>query len=150
MRLRDLLDETSVKIGLESADKEECMEEMVDILVRSGRLTDRAGALQALTRRESQGTTGIGKGVALPHGKHASVPALVAAVGTSADGIEFDAMDGESVHVVILLLASSNESGPHVQALAEVARLLTLPGFYRKTLAASSARELLDLIESEE
>jgi PTS system nitrogen regulatory IIA component len=150
MRLRNLLDEASVKVGLESSDKEECIEEMVDILVRAGRITDRAGALQTLVEREDQATTGIGKGVAIPHGKHDSVPELVAAMGTSPAGIEFDSVDGEPVYVVILLLASSSLSGPHLQALAEIARLLSIPGFYRKAVDARNAAELLGLIEAEE
>lgn len=150
MRLRDLLDEACVKIGLESIDKEECMEEMVDMLVRSGRIKDRGGALQALRQREAKATTGIGKGVALPHGKHASVPTLVAAMGTSSPGIEFDSVDGEPVRLVVLLLASAGQSGPHVQTLAEIARLLEIPGFYRQAVAAGTAGELLALIDSEE
>ena len=83
MRLRDLIDESVVKVGLESLDKEEVFEEMIDLLVRAGRLKDRAGALEAVRLRESQGTTGIGQGVAIPHGKHESIPSLTAAKGTS-------------------------------------------------------------------
>jgi len=150
MRLRDLIDESVVKVNLESADKEECFEELIDLLVRAGRLADRAGALEAVTQREAQGTTGIGNGLAIPHGKHASVPGLVAAVGTSADGIEFDAIDGEPVHVVFLLLALVNDPGPHVRALAEIARLAQTPGFYRKMAEAASPEEVLDILDAEE
>jgi mannitol/fructose-specific phosphotransferase system IIA component (Ntr-type) len=150
MRLRDLLDEASVKVGLESVDKEECIEELVDVLVRGGRITDRAGALAALRTREAMATTGIGNGVALPHGKHDSIPELVAAFGTSREGIEFDAIDGEPVHIIALLLASSDQTGPHLRAMVEVARLVQIPGFYRKAIEARTPAELLGLIESEE
>lgn len=150
MRLRDLLDEASVKVELESVDKEECIEELVDVLVRAGRIADRAGALKALQAREAMATTGIGKGVALPHGKHDCIPELVAALGTSRQGIEFDAIDGEPVHLVVLLLASSDQTGPHLRAMVEVARLVQIPGFYRKALEASTPAGLLNLIESEE
>lgn len=150
MRLRDLLDEASVKVGLESLDKEECIEELVDVLVRAGRIADRAGALKTLREREAMATTGIGKGVALPHGKHDSIPKLVAAIGTSREGIEFDAIDGEPVHMVALLLASSDQTGPHLRAMVEIARLVQIPGFYRKALEASTPAELLGLIELEE
>jgi len=98
MRLRDLIDESVVKVGLESLDKEECFEEMIDLLVRAERLADRAGALEAIRQREAQGTTGIGQGVAIPHGKHASISSLTAALGVSADGIEFDSIDGDPAH----------------------------------------------------
>ena len=150
MRLRDLMDESVVKIGLESLDKEECFEEMVDLLVRAGRLDDRAGALEALRRREAKGTTGIGGGVAIPHATHASIGHLVAAVGTSPDGIEFDATDGEPVHMVFLLLAPLDDPGPHVRALAEIARLVQMAGFCRKLTEAAAPAEVLELLESEE
>jgi PTS system fructose-specific IIA component/PTS system nitrogen regulatory IIA component len=150
MRLRDLLDESVVKVGLKSLEKEECFEEMIDLLVRAGRLSDRAGALAAVRLREAQGTTGIGQGVAIPHGKHPSVPALTAALGTSAKGVEFDSIDGEKSLLVFLLLARNDDPGPHVRALAEIARLIQTPGFYRKLTGARSAREILDILDEEE
>jgi len=150
MRLRDLIDGSVAKVGLESLDKEECFEELVDLLVRAGRLSERAGALEAVLDREAKGTTGIGNGVAIPHGKHASVQSLVAAVGTSPDGIEFDAVDGEPVHIVFLLLAPVDDPGPHVRALAEIARLIQTPGFCRKFTEAETPQQLLDVLEAEE
>lgn len=150
MRLRDLLDESVVKVGLASLDKEECFEEMIDILVRAGRIGDRAGALQAVRQRESQGTTGIGQGVAIPHGKHASVPALTAALGLSSRGVEFDSIDGEPARVVFMLLARTDDPGPHVRTLAEIARLVQTPGFYRKLTEAKSSKDVLDILDAEE
>jgi len=150
MRLRDLIDEAAVKVGLESLDKEECFEEMIDLLVRADRIPDRAGALEAIRQREAQGTTGIGQGVAIPHGKHPSISSLTAALGTSADGLEFDAVDGDPVHVVFLLLAPVNDPGPHIRALAEIARLVQTPGFYRKLTEAKTAAEVLDVLDAEE
>lgn len=150
MRLRDLLDNETVKCDLESVDKEECFEELIDLLNRAGRISDRAGALNAIQDREIQGTTGIGRGVAIPHAKHPSIPKLVACCGVSREGIEFDAFDGEAVHLVILLLANTDEAGAHVQALAEVARVVKVPGFYRRATHVSSVEELLDLLDMEE
>jgi len=150
MRLADLLDESVVKIGLESLDKEECIEEMADLLVRAGRVADRQGAIAALLAREELGSTGIGNGTAIPHAKHASIKTLTAAVGTSAGGIEFDAVDGEPVRLVFLILAAENDPGPHVAALAEIARLLQVPGLYRRIVEAESAQALLDVIGQEE
>lgn len=150
MRLRDLLDESVVKIGLESVDKEECFEELIDLLVRSGRIDDRATALDAILKREAAGTTGIGSGFAVPHGKNPSVNGLLLAVGTSAKGIEFDAVDDKPVHVVILILASIREPGKHVQALAEVVRLIKLPDFKSSLLKATSAKALLDVFAAAE
>jgi len=150
MRLRDLIDESVVKVGLESLDKEECFEEMIDLLVRAGRLSDRAGAIEAVRQREAQGTTGIGQGVAIPHGKHDSIPSLTAALGISSEGTEFDAIDGEPVHLVFLLLAPSDDPGPHIRALAEIARLVQTPGFYRKLTEVKSPDEALDILDAEE
>lgn len=150
MRIHDLLDESVVKVRLESIDKEECFEEMIDLLVRSGRVTDRHGALEAILHREEQGTTGIGQGIAIPHGKHPSITGLVAALGVSQKGIEFDAVDNEPVHLVFMLLAKNNDPGPHIQALAEISRLLLVPGFYRKIIETGTAREILEIINAEE
>ena len=150
MRLRGLIDESAVKVGLESLDKEECFEEMIDLLVRADRIPDRAGALEAIRQREAQGTTGIGQGVAIPHGKLPSISSRSAALGTSADGLEFDAVDGDPVHVVFLLLARVDDPGPHVRALAEIARLVQTPGFYRKLTEAKTVAEALDILDAEE
>jgi len=150
MRLRDLVDESVIKIGLESQDKEECFEELLDLLVRAGRLDDRAGALQAIEDREAIGTTGIGGGVAIPHAKHESIERLVAAMGTSPDGIEFDAVDDQPVTAVFLLLAPTGDPGPHVRTLAEIARLVQTPGFCRKLIEADTPADVLNLLDAEE
>jgi fructose-specific phosphotransferase system IIA component len=150
MRVRDLLDEKTVKTDLECVDKEECFEEMVDILVQAGHITDRATALKVIQEREAQATTGIGRGIAVPHGKDESIPALIAALGTSSSGIEFDALDGEPVHVVFLLLASNHEQGRHLQALAEISRLVGTPGFCRRVVEANTRADLLALLDAEE
>ena len=148
MRLRDLLDEAAVKIGLESVDKEECFEEMIDILVRAGRVSDRTATLRTIQNREDLATTGIGEGVAVPHGKLDSISELTAALGTSADGIEFDSVDGKPVRLVVLLLASTSNPGPHILALAEISRLVRTPGFLRKAIEAKTPIELLEILES--
>jgi mannitol/fructose-specific phosphotransferase system IIA component (Ntr-type) len=150
MRLRDLLDESVVKVGLQSRDKDQCFEEMIDILVSAGKVADRTGALAAIRAREAQGTTGIGQCVAIPHGKHASIPSLTAALGISSKGIEFESIDGEKVRVVFMLLARMDDPGPHVRALAEIARLVQMPGFYRKLIEARSASDVLTILDSEE
>ena len=150
MRLRDLLDEPVVKVGLESRDKEECFEEMIDLLVRAGRISDRAAAIKALREREAKGSTGIGQGIAIPHANDASIKTMTAAMGTSPAGIEFDAIDDEPVHAVFLLLARMDNPGPHVRALAEISRLVQTPGLYRRLTEAKSPREVLDILDAEE
>jgi PTS system fructose-specific IIC component len=150
MKLCELLDLDANKVNLDSMDKEEAVEELVDLLVRAGRVSDREGVIDAVMDRERQQTTGIGSGVAVPHAKHKSITQLTAALGTSRDGIEFDAVDDKPVKVVFLILARENDPGPHIRALAEIARLLQIPGFYRKLVEAETDDELLSLIAAEE
>jgi len=150
MKLIDVLDESVVKVGLEAEDKEEAFAEMVEVLVRAGRIDDRDEALEAILAREAMATTGIGSGIAVPHGKGHSVKSLLAALGISRKGIEYDATDGEPVYLVFLVLAEANNPGPHVQCLGEIARLLQLPGFNERLRGAKSAKDALDLIRAEE
>ncbi len=150
MKLIDLLDESVVKVGLAAEDKEEVFAEMTELLVRGGRIHDRDRALQAILAREEMATTGIGSGVAVPHGKDPGVKALTAALGISKKGIEYEATDGEPVYLVFLVLAEANNPGPHVQCLGEIARLLQIPGLNERLRAAKTAREALDVIRAEE
>ena len=150
MRLRDMLDESSVKVGLESLDKDECIEEMIEGLVRAGRVADRDKVREAVLRRESEGSTGIGSGVAVPHGKCEGLPGTVLAVGVSREGIEFDAVDDKPVHVVFLIAASAAEPGRHLQMLAEVVRLIRVPGLCDQLAAAETPKAVLDLLDAEE
>jgi len=150
MKLSNLLNTNTIKVGLEAADKEEAFEEMVDLLVRAGAVTDREAALRALHAREDEQTTGIGNGIGIPHAKDPSIEKLVLGLGTSEDGIEFDAVDGEPIHLVFLVLARTGNPGPHVEALAEIARLIQTPGFYRKVCEARTPEEAMALVREEE
>lgn len=150
MRLRDLLDESVVAVDLASKDKKNCLIEMVELLAASGRIPDRKTALDALWRREAQGSTGIGRGMGVPHAKCEGISSLVVAVGVSPSGIEFDAVDGAPVHLVFMLLARPDDPGPHIRALAEIGHLAQAPDFCRKAYAIHSRREFLDLLDSEE
>jgi len=150
MKLTDLLDESAVKVDLESEDREEVFAEMIEVLVRAGRVQDRDRALQAILAREAMATTGIGSGVAVPHGKAATVKKLTAALGISKNGIDYEAADHAPVHLVFMVLAEMNNPGPHVQCLGEIARLLQVPGFYDRLCKARTAAEVLAIIRAEE
>lgn len=150
MRLRDLVDESAVMVNLASRNKEQCLAELVERLALNGRIPDRGRALEALWRREAQGSTGIGRGIAVPHAKCGGVLSLTMAVGVSVRGMDFDAVDGAPVYLVFLLLARSDDPGPHIRALAEIGRLAQTPDFCRKAFAVRSAGEFLDLLDSEE
>jgi len=139
----------SIKVPLEGLDKEEVIEELIDLLVRSGRLQDREAALEAINAREAKGSTGIGNGVALPHGKTTAVDRLTGALGISQEGVEFDSVDGAPVQAVFLVLAEADNPGPHLECLAQISRSLT-PSFYKRLVGCSSAEEVSELLKSEE
>ncbi len=150
MRLTEQLTPSVVKIGLQSEDKEELFEEMVQLLVEARRLTDRNAALQALIEREAKMTTGIARWIGLPHGKVEKIDNLIIALGVSKKGIEYDSLDGEPVYIVLLVLAEIDNPGPHIEALAEISRLFALPGFTEKMRAVKTPEEAIALIRAEE
>jgi len=150
MKISELLNESLIKVGLESLEKEEVFEELIDLLVRSGRVKDREAARKAIVEREEKQSTGIGRGVAIPHGKTATIMELTGALGIAKEGIEYDSLDGEPVQIVFLLLAEENNPGPHVEALAQIATLFRIPGFIERLIAAETAREVYDTIAAEE
>lgn len=150
VKITDIIPAGGIKIPMEAHDKEEAFEELVDLLVQAGGIDDREAALSAIRKREAMGSTGIGNGVAIPHGKDASVTALVGALGISKAGVEFGGADGKPAHVVFLLLARTDNPGPHIQALAEIAQLIQVPGFVDRMLQARNPQEVLNIIRSEE
>ena len=146
MGLLNILSEDAIKVDLESEDKEEAFEELIDVLVRTGCVKNRRTALEALWKRESQASTGIGLGVGIPHCKTDAVDELVATLGISREGIEFDAIDHEPVYLVFLILAPENTSGPHVRALAQIAVWAEVPGLFSRLRKADSPSEVLEYL----
>jgi len=150
MKVSELLTPSLIKVGLESDEKEELFEEMVQLFVDDGLITDREAALQALFEREAKMSTGVAKWLALPHGKLDEAEGLLLALGTSEYGIEYDSLDGEPVHVVLMVFAEVGNPGPHIEALAEISRLFSIPGFTEKIRGAATAAEILAAISKEE
>jgi len=147
MDLAELLDKNAVKVPLEGLDREEVLAELVELLVRAGKVKDRDAVLEALYAREAKGSTGIGGGVAIPHAKCAGLEGLSLAAGASRDGIEFDAADGQPVHLVFLVLAAVDNPGPNVEVLADIGYLMQVPGVYEQMVSARNADELLQAIQ---
>lgn len=138
-----------IKAGLESDDKDELFEEMIDVLVRN-RGFDREALLSAVRDREAKMSTGIGQNIAIPHGKTDAVDGLCGVIGTSRSGIDYESLDDEPVHIVFLLLAPFDSSGPHIKALQRIAVLLKDRGFYKRLVDAGSAQELYQILVNEE
>jgi PTS system nitrogen regulatory IIA component len=146
----DILSPEAISLDLKARGKREALEELCGLLSKAGRLTDPAALLQTLVDRESLGSTGIGQGVAIPHGKSAAVPAQAAALGISKQGVEFDALDGEPSHILFLIAAPSESAGPHLKALAKISRLLKDKAFRQAIRDASSVEEILQIIREED
>jgi PTS system nitrogen regulatory IIA component len=150
MNLLDILSLESTIVDLKGESKEDIIAELVNSLVVGDSITDRDQVLQAVLDREKIMSTGIGDGIAIPHGKSAAVTELVAAMGTQRRGVDFDALDGEPAFVFFLLVSPANVSGPHIKALARISRLLKNDAFKKKLIEANSAEEIIATIEAAE
>lgn len=150
MKVSEVLTPELIKVGLESDEKEEVFEEMVQLFVDAGVIRDRDSALRAILEREAKMSTGVAKWLALPHGKIKEAKGLLLALGTSEYGIEYDSLDGEPVHVVLMVFAEIGNPGPHIEALAEISRLFSTPGFTSRIRDARNAEEVLAMIRREE
>jgi len=150
MKLCEILDPFCIKVGLESEDKRELFEEMLHLMLQTGKVIDRDQALDDLLEREARMSTGIENGIAIPHCKTAGVSTLVAALGTFPQGIDYNSLDGKPVQLVIMTIATMGNPGAHVAALASIARLFHIPGFAQKLIHARTPAEIMNLILEEE
>lgn len=150
MRIYDVLSVSAIKVGLQSLDKDEVIEELIHQLVSAGQLSQRGPAVEAVLRREEKMSTGIGGGIAIPHAQVAGVSGLKMAVGISEAGIDFGALDSEPVKIFFLILSGLDSPGAHLEALAEISRICREPGFIDSLETAPSAEEALALIRSVE
>jgi nitrogen PTS system EIIA component len=139
MLLQNIFAPGSIKIGLESEDKDELFEELVDMLAKEGgRNFPRSAVLAAVKDREGKMSTGIKRGIALPHGKAEGISGLYGALGVSKRGIDYVSLDGEPVHLVFMLVSSPKDSELHLAALKRLAVLLDDPEFYGDLLRSDS------------
>jgi fructose-specific phosphotransferase system IIA component len=150
MILTQILQPSCIRVPLEGKDKNSAITELVDLLDAHGLLQDRDVVLEAVLARERTRSTGIGSGIAIPHGKCNAVKELVMAIGITAEPIEFESVDGKPVKIVILLASPSDQTGPHIQALAKISRLM-LDGQFKEALEkAGSAEDAYELMSSKE
>jgi len=147
MDLADLLDPSVVKVPVESSTRDEVIAELVELLVRAGRIKDREGVLDSLYERERKGSTGIGGGVAIPHARHPEIERSVLAIGIAPDGIEFDAVDEEPVYLVFLLMGAVDRPSQTIEALADIGILVQIPGVFENLVNAGDGREVLQIIQ---
>ena len=150
MKISEILDKRAIKIGMTAITKEETLKELVKILAQVEDIGDPDGIVKALVERENLGSTGIGQGIAIPHGKTDKVKRLIAVLGISKSGVNFDALDGEPVYIFFLLVAPKATAGPHLKALAQISRLLRDSYFCELIRKCKTEEEVFNLIKHEE
>ncbi len=123
MILRELLKANTIRTDIGPLDKWTAIERLADLIVDSGKATDRAALLEAILNREKQGSTGLGNGIAIPHARTDGVRDVAVALGISASGMDFDSADGKPCHLIFLIAAPPHESTRYLEALAAVASL---------------------------
>ena len=150
MKISEILDKKAIKIGMSAVTKEDTLKELVKILAQIEDIGDPDGIIKALIERENLGSTGIGQGIAIPHGKTDKVKRLVAVLGISKSGVNFDALDGEPVYIFFLLVAPKATAGPHLKALAQISRLLRDSYFCELIRKCKTEEDAFNLIKNEE
>jgi PTS system nitrogen regulatory IIA component len=150
MRLTDILDPNSVIAELQGQSKREVLNEFAALMEKQKMIHDPKGFLEVILAREALGSTGIGDGIAIPHGKLKNLDRLVLAFGLSAKGIDFDAIDGKPVHIFFVLIAPEDSPGDHLKALARISRVLKNRDFRERLLQTPSEEDLYRLICEED
>jgi len=146
MQLDQIFNSGFINDNLSAKNKTEALQELVNTIIQGGLKLDSSAVIEVLKQREKLGSTGIGDGVAIPHGKVPALEELVVAFGRSNEGIAFDSIDGKPVHLFFLLLAPENSAGQHLKALAKISKMLKAPNFRKKLLEAKSRGDLYKII----
>lgn len=150
MRLTEILTPANIKIPLVSKAKSDAIAELVQLLLASGSVTDSKKVLDAVLDREATRSTGIGNGLAIPHGKCAGIGNLVMAIGKPESPIEFQSIDGKPVTLIWMLVSPPDKTAPHISALARISKLMALEKFRKTLLGAQSSQEMFDIISHQE
>lgn len=150
MRLTDILTRPLVRVPLQATDKTGAITELVGLLHEYGCVSDRDAVLRAVLEREATRSTGIGYGLAVPHGKSGACPQLAMSVGKPAKPIDFGSKDGQPVNIIVLLASPPDQTGPHIQALARISRLMLIEQFRRAVAQAGTADQLYESIRQHE
>jgi PTS system fructose-specific IIC component len=150
MRISDILNESLISVTLTHTDKTGIIEELLDLAMKSGHVTDRANTLKAILDREALMSTGLERGIAIPHARSATATDICMALGLSKQGVDFDSADGEPSHILFLLLAPEKAAGQNVQLLGQIARLASDQAFVSALKSADSPEEAYQIIRDAE
>lgn len=150
MKIMDFLSPDAITVDLKATDKKSAIVELVDILKTTRKLKSTDEIIEVVLEREKLGSTGIGQGVAIPHGKTDVLQEQAGALGISRKGIEFNSLDGEPVHIVFLLAGPPEVAGQHLKALSRISRLFK-DKFLRQAIRdAASVEEVIKIIQQED
>jgi mannitol/fructose-specific phosphotransferase system IIA component (Ntr-type) len=149
MALIDLIEESVIRAPLKAKDKDGAIRELVDALFSAGKIVDADIAFRAVLDREAKGSTGLEEGIAVPHGKTPTAKQLAIAIGVSPNGVPFDSMDGKPACLLFLILAPPDKAGPHIEALAEIARMSRSKAFCSALASCRSPIEVVRLLKEE-
>lgn len=151
MKLPEILEESNIIPELTAKDKIGVLEELAEVISNHEPAIDKGTLVKVLVERERLGSTGIGDGVAIPHGKMHDVRNPIISFGRSKQGLDFESMDGQPVHLFFLLIAPENSSGIHLQVLAKIAKILKNRDFRKKLMKPATRKELYQtIIETDE
>jgi mannitol/fructose-specific phosphotransferase system IIA component (Ntr-type) len=149
MKFSDFICEKAIRAELSSDNKEDVINELVDSLLQAGEINadEKADIIAAIMKREELGSTGIGRGVAVPHTKHPGVAKLVGTVGVSVDGVDFNSLDGEKVQLFFLLISPPDRPGDHLRALENISKQLRDETFCRFLKQSRTSEDIHQLLE---
>ncbi|MGY8771013.1 MAG: PTS sugar transporter subunit IIA [Pirellulales bacterium] len=149
MKFADFISSGAIQPQLTSADKESVIRELVQSLVTSGQIAEENtdGIIKAIVKREELGSTGIGRGIAVPHTKHPSVDKLIGTVGVSVEGVDFNSLDGDKVNLFFLLISPPDRPGDHLRALENISRQLRDDMFCKFLKQSKTVEDINQLLE---
>ena len=150
MKVYELLDTKNILTEFKSENKEDVINELVDLLKGDERVSDLEEIRKCVFEREEKMSTGVGKGFAIPHGKTNSVTDILAAFGKSEIPIDYNSLDGEPVHLVFLLIGKENLLAKHIKLLSRISRLMNNEEFRNRLVEADSKESILKLFQEEE
>lgn len=150
MKIMDFLCPEAITIDLKAHDKKSAITEMVEALSKANKVASASEVIETVLEREKLGSTGIGQGVAIPHGKTSVISSQIGAMAVSQKGVEFNSLDGEPVYVIFLLLGPADAAGQHLKALSRISRLFKDRFFRQAVREAKSVEDVMKIIEHED
>jgi len=149
MDLKNLLTRDVIDLALPGSNKQEVIESLLDLLMKTGKVGTREAALQCILEREEKMSTGIQDGVAIPHGKCKVVEELVACLGIKKEGVDFASLDGQPSTIFVMTLSPESNTGPHIQFLATISKLLKESESREALRTAESVEDILRILYEE-